>query len=42
MKTIKVSDEVHAKLTKLLGEQIAKTGKMGTYNDLLVNLLKDA
>ncbi len=41
MKTIKVTDEVHAKLTKLLGERIAKTGKMETYNDLLANLLKD-
>jgi predicted CopG family antitoxin len=41
MKTIKVSDEVHAKLTKLLGERIAKNGKIETYNDLLSDLVKD-
>jgi len=41
MKTIKVSDEVHARLTKLLGERIAKTSKIETYNDLLADLLKD-
>ncbi len=39
MKTIKVSDEVHAKLTKMLGERIAKTGKIETYNEVLLYLL---
>jgi hypothetical protein len=41
MKTIKVADDVHAKLTRLLGERIAKTGKIETYNDILADLLKD-
>ncbi|MGD6933323.1 MAG: hypothetical protein ACQCN5_03865 [Candidatus Bathyarchaeia archaeon] len=41
MKTIKVSDEIHAKLTKMLGERIAKTGKIETYNEVLADLLKE-
>ena len=41
MKTLRVTDEIHAKLTKLLGERIAKTGKIETYNDLIADLLKD-
>jgi hypothetical protein len=39
LKIIKVSDEVHRKLTQLLGEQIAITGKMQTYNDVIEDLL---
>jgi hypothetical protein len=39
LKTIKVSDDVHRKLTQLLGEQMAKTGKSQTYNDILEILL---
>jgi hypothetical protein len=39
LRTIKVSDDVHRKLTQLLGKQMAKTGKPKTYNDVLEVLL---
>lgn len=35
MKTLKISDEVHGKLTAVLGELMAKTGKMKTYQDAI-------
>ncbi len=39
LKTIRVSDSVHQKLTRLLGEQMAKTGKAQTFNDVINDLL---
>ena len=35
MKTLKISDEVHGKLTAVLGELMAKTGQMKTYQDAI-------
>jgi predicted nucleic acid-binding protein len=35
LKTIRVSDGLHGKLTRLLGEMIAKTGKPKTYNEII-------
>lgn len=35
MKTLRVSDAVHSKLTRLLGERMAETGKPQTYNDVI-------
>ena len=40
MKTLKVSDGDHEKLTALLGEMIARTGKMWTYMDVIDALLE--
>jgi hypothetical protein len=39
MKTIRVTDEVHRKLTQLLGEQMASTGKLQTYDDVIEALI---
>ena len=39
MKTLRVSDAVHNRLTRLLGEGIAKTGKPQTYNDVIDALI---
>ena len=39
MKTIRVTDEVHQKLTRLLGERMAKTGKPQTFNDIIDDLI---
>ncbi|MCW3996332.1 MAG: antitoxin VapB family protein [Candidatus Bathyarchaeota archaeon] len=39
MKTIRVSDNVHQKLTRLLGERMAKTGKTQTFNDVIEALI---
>jgi len=36
MKTVRVSDEVHALLTAKKGQLIAETGKMQTYTDVLI------
>jgi hypothetical protein len=35
LKTIRVSETVHNKLTRLPGETMAKTGKPQTYNDII-------
>ncbi len=40
MKTIRVSDNVHQKLTRLLGERMAKTGKTQTFNDVIDDLIE--
>ncbi|MCW3994524.1 MAG: antitoxin VapB family protein [Candidatus Bathyarchaeota archaeon] len=40
MKTIRVSDEVHRKLLRLLGERMAKTGKAQTFNDIIADLIE--
>ncbi|MEM3875217.1 MAG: ribbon-helix-helix domain-containing protein [Candidatus Bathyarchaeia archaeon] len=39
MKTLKISDDVHQKLTALLGELTAQTMKMQTYQDAIKALL---
>ena len=42
MKTLKISDDVHTKLTGLLGELTAQTSKMQTYQDAINALLKES
>jgi hypothetical protein len=42
MKTLKISDEVHEKLTALLGELTAQTRKMQTYQDAIESLLSNS
>jgi predicted CopG family antitoxin len=39
LKTVRVSDEVHRKLTRLLGERMAKTGKAQTFNGAIEDLI---
>lgn len=39
MKTLKISDEAHAKLTSVVGRLMAETGKMKTYSDAIEALL---
>ena len=39
MKTLRITDDVHEKLTGLLGELTAETLKMQTYTDAIKNLL---
>ena len=39
MKTLRVSDEAHAKLTSVVGRLMAETGKMKTYSDAIEALL---
>jgi hypothetical protein len=39
LKTLKVSDEAHAKLTSVVGRLMAETGKMKTYSDAIEALL---
>jgi hypothetical protein len=39
VKTLKISDEVHGKLTATLGTLMAETGKMQTYQDALEAIL---
>ena len=42
MKTLKISDDIHSKLTGLLGELTAQTNKMQTYQDAINALLKES
>jgi len=42
MKTLKISDDVHQKLTALLGELTAQTMKMQTYQDAIAALLSQS
>ena len=35
LKTLRISDNAHRELTRLLGEMMAKTGKAQTYRDVL-------
>jgi uncharacterized protein YbaP (TraB family) len=42
MKAIKISDDIHSKLTGLLGELTAQTNKMQTYQDAINALLKES
>jgi hypothetical protein len=42
MKTLRVSDDAHQKLTALLGELTAQTMKMQTYTDAIESLLSQS
>jgi len=42
MKTLRISDDVHERLTALLGELMAQTSKMQTYQDAIESLLKES
>ncbi|MEM0006642.1 MAG: hypothetical protein QXL77_08305 [Candidatus Bathyarchaeia archaeon] len=42
MKTIKVSDETHKKLTEILGKLTAETGKIHTYEDVIKVLIQNS
>jgi len=42
MKTLKISDDVHQKLTSLLGELMAQTSKMQTYQDAIEAMLSQS
>jgi hypothetical protein len=42
MKTIKISDEAHRKLTATLGTLMAQTGKMQTYQDAIEVMLNQS
>ena len=42
MKAIKISDDIHSKLTDLLGELTAETNKMQTYQDAINALLQQS
>lgn len=39
MKTLKISDQNHARLTKVVGQLIAKSGKINTYENAISVLL---
>jgi hypothetical protein len=39
LKTLKISDEAHAKLTSVVGRLMAETGKMKTYSDAIEAIL---
>jgi hypothetical protein len=42
MKTLKISNDIHSKLTSLLGELTAETSKMQTYQDAINALLNES
>lgn len=42
MKTLKISNDTHSKLTSLLGELTAETSKMQTYQDAINALLNES
>jgi hypothetical protein len=42
MKTLKISDGVHQKLTALLGELVTQTSKMQTYQDAISALINES
>ena len=42
MKTLRISDDIHQKLTALLGELMAQTSKMQTYQDAINALIKES
>jgi len=42
VKTLKVQDEIHEKLTTLVGELTAQSGKLQTYADALQQLLESS
>jgi hypothetical protein len=42
MKNLKISDDIHQKLTSLLGELMAQTSKMQTYQDAINALINES
>ncbi|HUK84288.1 MAG TPA: hypothetical protein VLU95_00350 [Candidatus Acidoferrum sp.] len=42
MKTLKISDDTHSRLTTLLGELTAETSKLQTYQDAINALMKES
>jgi len=42
VKTLRISDDVHQKLTSLLGELMAQTSKMQTYQDAIEAMLNQS
>jgi hypothetical protein len=42
MKTIKISDGAHRKVTSTLGTLVAQTGKIQTYQDAIKAMLKQS
>ena len=42
MKTLKLSEQTHAKLTRVLGQLMADTGKSKTYEDAVEALLSQS
>jgi len=42
VKTLKISDDVHQKLTSMLGELMAQTSKMQTYQDAIEAMLNQS
>lgn len=42
MKTLRISEDVHQKLTSLLGELMAQTSKMQTYQDAIEAMLNES
>jgi hypothetical protein len=42
MKTLKISDDIHQKLTAMLGELMTQTSKMQTYQDAINALLNES
>jgi len=42
LKTLRIPDDVHHKLTALLGELVAQSGKMQTYADAIQTLLRSS
>jgi hypothetical protein len=42
VKTLKISDDTHSKLTSLLGELTAETSKLQTYQDAINALIKES
>jgi metal-responsive CopG/Arc/MetJ family transcriptional regulator len=42
MKTLKISEDVHQKLTALLGELMSQTSKMQTYQDAINALINES
>lgn len=42
MKTLRISEDIHQKLTSLLGELTAQTSKMQTYQDAIGALLNES
>jgi metal-responsive CopG/Arc/MetJ family transcriptional regulator len=42
MKTLRISEDIHQKLTALLGELMAQTSKMQTYQDAITALINES
>jgi metal-responsive CopG/Arc/MetJ family transcriptional regulator len=42
MKTLRISEDIHQKLTALLGELMAQTSKMQTYQDAINALIEES